>query len=469
MDVVASFDTDCYGGDLVMDKNIPQVKWRVVAFATWLTVTLALAPLREVRAAIPLLAAVGMFIKTPLGKSLMTSLAIHAGVLAVEFHNTASASPPANDAEKKLEVKLNPKDPLSTPPGWTAPVAPSVEPTPPTNGGSVVVQYRVSGSTGAWGTTMLQAAQLFCAANFANYASVWTGAVGEYRCLNTSGGMSGYLSFNTQNTCPVGYVVAGAVCTLSNAAVVQKPSDGKAEISRVGNVLYVDARDTADGLPPNVVATSDTVTMTDTNGAKYETHINADGTSTVTSTIPRTDGSNKSDRVVTALSAPDPATGAVEVTGASSQVYSGTGAAIAGTPDAATGSSDAKDSTLQAIKASIDAAKAADAADRSASEAGAAALPGQLTGSAASGQFTVSALGLPSQSQFGVADVTGVGAALPSNNGDCVALDVELPQMGNLHISPCAVVNAVRPLVDFLMVALGCAGGLFVLLGRREE
>lgn len=109
------------------------------------------------------------------------------------------------------------------------------------------------------------------------------------------------------------------------------------------------------------------------------------------------------------------------------------------------------------------------AADRTAAEAAAAALPGQLDGLKSAGQDTVAGLGLPTQGQFTAPDVGGIGQSLPASAGDCVALDVALPQLGNLHIAPCAVVSAVRPLIDFLMIALGAIGGIFVLLGRKEE
>lgn len=473
---------------MVMDKAIrKKISWSHLGLALVVGWMLATAPIREVRAAIPLLAAAGALMRTSIGKSLMASLAIHAAVLAVEFHNNAAATPTSGDADKRLEVKLNPKDPLKTPSGWTAPASGQVEPSPPASGvvGGGGTEYKDPGGT-SWKATP-EAAGLDWFNRLSNAPGAWTFSScpnanqRTYSVAPASGNYAATLFCNGSYytdvilsqragaiTCAAGYTVSGSSCVLSNAAVVVKPADNMSEIKRVGNVFYADARDTADGLPDGVVITPDKVSLVDALGNKWETSIRADGTSDVVETKARTDGSAKTDRTTLALSAPDATTGAVVVTGAKAEVLSGTGI-LATDGTSATGSSDAKDATLQAIKSSIDAENTKVDTDRTAAETAAAALPGQLSGMAASGQDTVAGLGLPSQSQFTSHDVAGIGNALPSNTGVCVALDVSLPQLGNLHIAPCSVVSAVAPLVDFLIIALGVAGGVFVLLGKREE
>lgn len=317
----------------------------IVLFLTvWLAVGFALLPAREVRAAIPLIAAAGVFLKTPLGKSFITSAAIHAAVLGIELHDWASGtSVPPDDTTKRLEVKINPKDPMKTPTGWTAPSGGNVEPSPPSSAGSAtaLTQWRLSTSW-PWSNSKQEAGDYWCATS-----SVQTSIPGAVYSLANSWcykpsdpsihtGVSGGWYTQTIYTCPSGYTNTSGTCTLSDATLVQKPADGKTEIKRVANVLYVDARDTADGLPPGTTVTSDTVEFTDSYGDKWTYKINADGTSTSTQSKPRTDGSGKTDVQTTGYSAPNGTTGAVEVTGASSQVFEGTGSLQSATPVSST-------------------------------------------------------------------------------------------------------------------------------------
>lgn len=467
-----------------MDKAVRQKKISLPHLALALVVgwMLATAPIREVRAAIPALAAVGMFLRTPLGKSLATSLAIHAAVLAVEFHNSAAAAPPSNDAEKRLEVKLNPADPMSTPPGWTAPSGGSVEPSPP------ATATPTSGKT--WGGHSSWAA--WCTAHWSQGCWVsggnnaFSGVLGHafnpsptaYNVGDTfqgyaapgSGcdGCSATVAVTETLTCPTGYVVNASSCVLSNASLVQKPPDGKAEIKRVGNVLYTDARDTADGLPPGVTVTPDKVTFVDSQGGKWETTINADGTSTTKESKPRGDGSNKTDVTTSAFSAPDPSSGAVELVGQSVQSFSGTGALQSTTPDA-TGSGDgAKEATLQALKSSTETENAEVEADRVAAET-VAGSTGTAINQVPETAWTIAGVTLPNQEAYTVADVSGVGDLLPSNAGECVNLETTLPYLGAMVINPCPVVQKVQPLVDWMVRALSVIAAYFIWFGRKES
>lgn len=354
-------------------KTMNTYGWRYrltsALMACLLAFYLVLMPMQQVRAAIPALTAVMMFVKTPFGKALTTSLLIHAGVLAVEFHNTASAIPPTDDTELKLQVKINPKDPMATPAGWTAPAGGNPEPTPPTNGTAPTstptgpTDYTCNGYHGA----TPQAAATALGGYLRVYGQSWECVKsGNAYVIGATCTPTASVTWNAQvATCngqfnyscsQAGYSVSGSNCVLSDASLVQKPSDGKAEVKRVSNVLYVDARDTADGLPPGATVTTDTATFVDSLGNKWEYKINADGTSTSTETKPRIDASGKTDVTTTAYGVPNATTGATEVTGYKSEVFTGTGTFQAPTADGAPvdGSGDAKDSTLQEIKAKQD-------------------------------------------------------------------------------------------------------------------
>ena len=461
-----------------------EVNPRLLLLAVVLAVQFVVVPVRQASAAFPALAVASMFMKTPLGKSLMASLALHAGVLAVEFHNTSNAGAvPASDADKRLDVKLSPSAPMDTPAGWTPPASGSAEPIAPATATGVSSQNFCLPNFGCR-TDKQEVATSYCLdpvlfqyvapANrkfngWAGGAMVPGTAQGFY-CQDVSSSRSVLtMTVSTGTVCPSGYTASGSNCNKTDESAVKKPPKAFAEVKRVGNTFQQDPR-SDDGLPANTTITPTDTEFVDGFGNKWNMHINADGTSTVTETKARTDGSGKTDQATIALSAPAAGTGAVEVTGYGTKTYSGTGTQQSATPDpTGGGTSDAKDASLQAIKGSIDGENTKMDADRTAAATAAAGVAGDLEGRKAAGQDTVAGLGLPSQSQFGVQDVTGIGNALPANSGGCVALDVTLPYLGNLHIAPCAVVSAVGPLVDFLVISLGVAGGLFTLLGRREE
>jgi len=474
-----------------MDQAISrQVRYRagVGLFTVVLAVQLVMVPVRQAQAAFPVIAAAAMFLKTPFGKSLAASLAIHASVLSLELYDSVSAStPPSDESAKRLDVKLSPSAPMATPAGWTPPVAPSVEPTAPatasqsSSSGWHTSNYTMASATAAadaqckleHGPTSTFTVPFFqCSTNGVSQPNVndptGTGYTScGYGCTGSGYGIVKQIQLVSVPGCPAGYTVSGASCIKTDEAVIVKPPKAFAEIKRVANSFQQDAR-SADGLPPNTVVTPTDVDFTDSFGNKWNMHINADGTSTVTETRARTDGSGKTDEITVALTAPASGTGQTDVAGVAAKSYTGTGTLKSPTADA--GGGDAKDSTLQAIKASIDSGNTAAAAERTAAQTAGAAVAGDLAGRAAAGQDTVAGLGLPGQGQYAAHDVGGIAGALPSSgSGGCVSLQVTLPYLGAMTIAPCAVVTAVSPLVNFLVVALGVGGGIFQILGRREE
>jgi len=463
-----------------------------------------LVPIRQAQAIVPLVVGAGLAVaETSTGAAFLTSLALHASVLAIGFYAASSSSPPSSGSGKIVDVKLNPKTPLDTPSGWTAPVAPSVEPSAPTPI-SATAAYTTGNLTGPLGTLSGSACPASSKADclqwhkdnktyknnsgsafnftYASETGAFAAGAEQVVIVNSNNGIMAfqpdgsyyYAAFTTAYSCPAGYTVSGANCNKSDENAVKKPSDSKCQIKRVGNVVSYDTRDPdcdSAVVPANVTTTTDTVTVASDDGYRSTAvKVNADGTSTITENIARQDGSGKTDRNVTTLGVPDATTGEAQVTGFSSSVYSGVGTGVAGSPDTPTsGGGDAKDSTLQAIKASIDGENTLTDADRAAAESESATHTGELNGAAASGQNTVGGIGLPDSSAYGAPDLSGVGDSLPSNAGSCVTLDITLPYLGTLHLDPCPVVSVVRPVIDFLTVGLGVLSGIFVFVARREE
>lgn len=488
------------------------LRFKAAILGIVLTLQFTLYPVRQANAFLPL--AVGLAVpiaQTSAGSAFLQSLAIHATILSIGFYATSGGStpPPNNSADKRLDVKLNPKDLIECPSGWTRAAAPSIDCVAPSTASTTIIGYRYSnwndGSSqiGGLANNTLPTKQAVVDAQWAyagsrtnNTANTYTHTfndsstcsipVGSARkCFNasetyayigtgTNGTTASTTQFQTMNGCPSGYTLSGSTCNKTTESAVVKPTDSKCQITRTGNTMTYDTRDPDCGngvATRNVNITTDTITVASDDGLTSSTvKLNADGTSSVTENKARTDGSAKTDRYVTNLTAPNATTGETAVSGFSASTYSGVGSGVSTDPDLSVGgTSDAKDSSLQQIRGELERENALVDTDRTAANAAATALPDTLTNAGVAGQYTVDALGLPTQSSYLAPDTSPIGNALPSNNGDCVALNVDLPYLGSMTIAPCAVVTVVRPLVDFLTISLGVIGGVFVLLGRREE
>ena len=292
----------------------------------------------QVQAFIPaLIAGASAFIKTPLGKSFAVSAGIHAAALSIQFYDQLNSETlPTDESKLRLEVKLNPKDPMKVPAGWSAGAAGAVEPVAPATAGSAVssTQWRYLTSY-PWMNTKKEAGTYACN-NAASPKAYYDEP--DNRCCDSigvaCGGQIGGFYTQTVSTCPSGYTNVSGTCTKSDETVVVKPSDNMTEVKRVQNVFYTDARDSLDGLPPNTTVTASDVNFKDSFGNSWNLHINADGTMTSTETRPRVDGSGQTDVTKVGFSAPDGSTGAVEVTGLSKQTFAGTGSQMSATPNA---------------------------------------------------------------------------------------------------------------------------------------
>lgn len=347
--------------------------------------------------AVPIIPVLAAFVKTPVGKATMQSLALHASVLAIGIYSFVSGSststPPADESKNLLDVKINPKDPLPTPAGWSAPTGGNVQPTPPA---TIPATTQTVWSVPA---TAVTAAQSNCgsmkscldaalatlnkslitvaSSNWPCEAmppSGWFGpqtisAGSPIICTNPINGSNAYgwhragvgfesvyATSSTALTCPAGYTKSGSNCNLSNASAVMKPADSKPPaVMRNGNTFAKDPQD-PDPMPANVVVAPDKITVTSDDGLKkVEATIAADGSTKVIETD-ATAGDGKTRQNTINTSAPS-ADGTVEATGYSSKTFSGTGTETSSTPD--TGEKMPTDynreNTQQQIKQTLDA------------------------------------------------------------------------------------------------------------------
>lgn len=270
----------------------------------------------------------------------LTSSVIGVAIYALRLRDKDNAN------SVPIEVRINPKDPAVVPSGWSGAQDPASDPNPPQTVGAPDVSYSV-GAGGNLGTG--NTASIACSA-FASkvqtpdvcssQASVNGNVCNYYLQQATNGPCVGpFAEAIVQNqTCPTGYSVVSGVCTLTNAAVVRYPSDGKCRMKATsGGVISVDSKDPdCDGpLPQNVVLTPDgkTIEVKDGN-RKTRVAIELDNSLKVEEWEGNGDGTSIYRSA--SISAPDSgsASGGAAVTGVSSGRVIGEGS-LAGSGDTA--------------------------------------------------------------------------------------------------------------------------------------
>lgn len=375
------------------------------------------------------------------------SLVLHGAVLAIALNKTSGAA--TTPTSSQLTVKLNPKDPLAIPSGWVAPVPPAVAATPPATAAGT------NGYTNPFQSTVYSTAQNACQAGVVNaYGAAYPGSYGVATNLNCSvryssgGEISTFNMTSSTTSCGAGYTFISGHCQLSNPAVINEPADGNCQIMRVGNTFSVNSKDpdcaTTNPTMSGAAVGTGTISMMRADGSVATVSINSDGTTTVAESYPDV-SSAKTNTLTTNYSAPNPSTGEVDLTGISTGSTAGIG-------DGNQGPAKTGDSQLVVDKlTSQDVAAAAAAAANS-------ALP--------SNPATVEGLHLPITNPFSSILPSSISNSLmPSNGGGgCIPLTVTLPHMGVMSFEPCAVVDAVRPMVNFLIIALGVISGIGVWL-----
>lgn len=235
------------------------------------------------------------------------------------------------------DVNLLPKSdtPLpDTPSGWTPPVPPSTNPTPPPSI-PVVTGYKYSAfnpaifATGAEFVAALNQNQYSwgsCGSN--QYTSTGDGTTFQLKQCGTNVSTAG--AFYVQNTCPLNYTKSGSTCTIAAGQPTYKPIDHKCSVIRSGNTFSADLYD------PDCTTSairSEGVTLPGGNAVKSNTSpdlkvtANSDGTTTITLTT--INNTNNTTTVSTANYGTDG-----KQTGRKTEVFTGVGDQQSTTPSA---------------------------------------------------------------------------------------------------------------------------------------
>lgn len=239
---------------------------------------------------------------TTMQGALALSATAHAAVLAIHFANEGATDP----QQTTLTINLDPNIPLITPEGWTAPVPPSTQPTPPNSiprttryGGTyigVVTSGHVSRDTVC--DAMVTIGNNNPGANpNPRYTTGPQLISGSYYCpikyaATTGGGTNtDNVLIQTTNTCPSGYTMSGSNCIIPTGQQnnIPKPPDGKCTIQWNGSTFANDPKDPdcSNQQQSNdmmqVETTPNTVTATNT-GTKLQVTKNSDGTTSIKET-----------------------------------------------------------------------------------------------------------------------------------------------------------------------------------------
>lgn len=246
---------------------------------------------------------------------------------------------PPSVSTPSLAVQLAPDAPLPTPPGWTASTGATGtagKPTPPSTA-STQQQWYYSPTATYYTQFTAICDKWRLDQNFNKGDSPADASPTCYACVNpvtncwaTDNGKR-TANFNPQNICPTGYTNNSGTCTLTNAAVVQKPADGTCNIVRTGNSYAYDSLDAADCANPGsqISISGGTVSGTSTGGGTFSVVTGADGKTQVKQQSPSSTAF-VTDTTTVNLSAPSSGSGGsgltqTTVTGATSGQQVGTG------------------------------------------------------------------------------------------------------------------------------------------------
>lgn len=426
---------------------------------------LALTPF-AVHAILPLV--IGGLVMATNSTTLTTALVgsaavIGAAVAFIGMGGDPATTPPANSP---LLVKINPSEPMPTPSGWTAPVAPSTEPKAPnvalnTPDPAYPQTSTDSSCSEPVGTqiyyipearyrkliddSMVSAHQ---AAGWSFIASCGSPNIGKHRFGHAVA------------ACPTGYTSNGSQCVATPGAVT-KPADSKCTIIRTGNTFSADPvdPDCTAGLPATVSVTGTEVVVNPSATQKQSVKINGDGTTTATTTTINT--TNNTTTTNTTNINNGGGVGNSKITGIGTSTVNGTGDQAGTTPTIEFPTDYNREVTQQGIKTTLDQIKAG--------QCGATGQPAcklDETGTPTDGSLTAAQSAIDAAFADVVTGVNNIGGSAKINDLG-VGLPLTLPNTacenptfampkghGNLVVPLCSVSTDVQAIMAWIMAAL---------------
>lgn len=328
--------------------------------------------------------AIGWVVGATSVESTISAAAIGTVIAGIGWY-AANTPAPSSKAQLPLYIPFNPRDPLVPPSssGWS-PATPAqaaagdVNPNPPYTTAPTYVSvppYYTSNGYGPFATFDL-AMQRISGSSYATThvypppkstidRSIGLGLVRKFTFdivgldgLNYTSSNGIYIYSSESLSCPAGYTYSAtptSTCLLTTKASVDYPvtniapvltffdgvKNGTCEIKRTGNTYATNSRDQdcANGSPSllaaanggSVVVSPNNITSISEDGKKVTVVMNADGSQTVTTSVP--DNATNTTQIDTFnISAPNALDGQTKLTGKSSAVVQGVGTAAAAVP-----------------------------------------------------------------------------------------------------------------------------------------
>lgn len=299
-----------------MNKTLRAI---ALPFALFFTLSTATAPARAV---LPLIAGgVALMTEGSMAANGLAALTVGAVAGVIYLGNLQNGQ--GTEAGSFMEIPLGTSRdrPLSTPPNYTPPANNNSQPVPPSS-----ISQTFMWQTGQSGATPIHAsATAACNAWFGSAVVYVVEADTNAACRDGQYNLIG--AVYKVAVCSAGYSVSGSSCTLTNAAVVQKPADGRCQILASVSGFTVDPQDpecsglaaqTGTSVAPNKISQTKPGTLT--NGSVT---INPDGSRTIVYSYGNTINNTTTTTTVNMV----PAAGGqnAQVTGSSVTVVNGTG------------------------------------------------------------------------------------------------------------------------------------------------